>query len=282
MRAAEAARQRFHALGIDVISISGASAEAASELAQKALDSDVDALVVCGGDGLIGLALQHQAHHEMPLGIIPAGTGNDHARMYGIPLDPAAAAEVVARGNVKVTDLGKLTAGDDPDTSVIFGTIACQGFDSLANERTNKMKWPTGRSRYTVASLLELIKFRNIPSRITIAEEEAVRELDVMLVAVGNTSSYGGGATICPTADPTDGLFDVTIVHAMKKLEALAKLGAYFKGERHDDPHVSTVRTSRIRIEMDGEIPCYADGDRFSLMPIEAEILPNAGRYLVP
>lgn len=280
---ADIALRRFQELGVEVISDTGTSKQASAELIEGALASSVDALVVCGGDGMVNLALQKQAFHDMPLGIIPAGTGNDHARNYGIPLNPAEAAEVVARGKTKTTDLGRLISGSDPDTSMIFGTIACQGFDSLTNTRTNRMRWPTGNSRYVLAALLEFATFQKIPSRIFVEGEEAPRELDLTLIAVGNTSSYGGGAAICPKADPTDGLLDVTMIQCMSKFAAVCKLNAFFQGRNHDQAtEVITLRTKKIRIEMDRPVPSCADGEFFGNTPVEVEVLPGAGHYLVP
>ncbi|MFE1514245.1 diacylglycerol kinase family protein, partial [Corynebacterium bovis] len=103
--AADAARRRFGERGVDVVSIQGASPASSRELAAQAVADDrIDALVVCGGDGLINLALQEQAGTGTPLGIIPAGTGNDHAREYRIPMDPRRAADVVVGGFTTTTD----------------------------------------------------------------------------------------------------------------------------------------------------------------------------------
>ncbi|WP_328699846.1 diacylglycerol kinase family protein [Corynebacterium qintianiae] len=110
MRVAQAARDRFSHHGIDVVSLQGATAERSLELAEAALDdARLDALVVCGGDGLINLALQAQAQSAVPLGIIPAGTGNDHAREYNLPTDPEKAADVIAQGFYTTTDLALIT-----------------------------------------------------------------------------------------------------------------------------------------------------------------------------
>ncbi|WP_425278767.1 diacylglycerol kinase family protein [Corynebacterium bovis] len=108
--AADAARRRFGERGVDVVSIQGASPASSRELAAQAVADDrIDALVVCGGDGLINLALQEQAGTGTPLGIIPAGTGNDHAREYRIPMDPCRAADVVVGGFTTTTDLSLMT-----------------------------------------------------------------------------------------------------------------------------------------------------------------------------
>ena len=83
--AAERAIAQFHRRGVDVVAIAGSDAEHARRLVEGALERGMDALVVVGGDGIVSLALQVLAQTDIPLGIIPAGTGNDHAREFGIP-----------------------------------------------------------------------------------------------------------------------------------------------------------------------------------------------------
>ena len=91
------------------VEIVGRDAEHARQLVRDALDRGTDALVVVGGDGVISLALQELAGGDVPLGIIPAGTGNDHAREFGLPTDdPEAAADVVADGRAETVDLGRI------------------------------------------------------------------------------------------------------------------------------------------------------------------------------
>src|SRR5690242_3842747 len=97
--AAERAVAQLLRRGIDVCAIVGTDAAHARRLVDEALDGGTAALVVVAGDGVISLALQALARGDVPLGIVPAGTGNDHAREYRLPTgDPEAAADVVADG----------------------------------------------------------------------------------------------------------------------------------------------------------------------------------------
>lgn len=168
----------------------------------EALERGTDAVVVVGGDGVIGLVLQTLAGSDIPLGIVPAGTGNDHAREYGIPKDPVAAADIVADGWTETVDLGRIR--DRAGGVTWFGTVAAAGFDSLVTDRANRMRWPRGRMRYNLAMLAELSQLRLLPFRLVFDGKEVVTHLT--LAAFGNTRSYGGGMLICPMpTTPTAG-----------------------------------------------------------------------------
>lgn len=277
--AAERAVARFQELGIDVVEIVGRDADHARELVEQALADGTDALVVVGGDGVIRLALQALARTDIPLGIVPAGTGNDHAREYCIPTgDPAAAVDVIAAEHTESVDLG-LVRGPDGSNSW-FGTIAATGFDSLVSDRVNRMRWPHGRMRYNLAILAELSRLRLLPFRMVFDGE---RELvtDLTLAAFGNTRTYGGGMRICPNANHSDGLLDVTMVHTASRTKLIRLFPTVFKGTHVELAEVSTERARTITVESPG-INAYADGDYVCPLPAEISAVPGALRILVP
>jgi len=212
LHAAQVAIARLQHRGIEVVEIIGDDAEDARYLAGAAVERGTDALMVTGGDGVVSNALQVLAGTDVPLGIIPAGTGNDHAREFCIPTkDPEAAADIVVDGWTETIDLGRIR--DDKGGEKWFGTVAAAGFDSLVTDRANRMSWPHGRLRYYIAMLAELSQLRMLPFRMVL---DGTREIDsdITLAAFGNTRSYGGGLLICPDADPSDGLLDITMAHS--------------------------------------------------------------------
>lgn len=274
--AAERAVAQFHRRGVDVVTIAGTDAEHARRLVEGALERGMDALVVVGGDGIISLALQVLAQTDIPLGIIPAGTGNDHAREFGIPTkDPEAAADVVVDGVTKTIDLGRIKGADGTDKW--FGTVMAAGFDSLVTDRTNRMKWPHGRMRYNLAIVAELSKLRLLPFRIMLDGREVDTELT--LAAFGNTRSYGGGMLICPDADPCDGLLDVTMVASASRTRLIRLFPTVFKGTHVDLDEVSTARARTITVDSPG-INAYADGEYVCPLPVEVSAVPGALRIL--
>ena len=109
-----------------------------------------------------------------------------------------------------------------------FAGVLGSGFDSMVNERANRMTWPSGRSRYNLAILAELRTFRPVPYTLELDGE--TWQTEAMLVAVGNGSSYGGGMRVCPDARLDDGLLDVTVLGPISKLEFLRVFPTVYKG----------------------------------------------------
>ncbi|MDI9918766.1 diacylglycerol kinase [Rhodococcus sp. IEGM 1379] len=262
--------------GIAVTEIIGTDADDAKKLAMRAIAEGTDALVVVGGDGAISIGLQAAALTDTPIGLIPAGTGNDHAREFGIPTgNPEAAADVIADGIVQQSDLAKITLGDG---SIVWsGTIIASGFDSIVTERANQMSWPKGPMRYNLAMVAELAKLRPLKYRIELDDE--VVTVDATLVAVGNGRSYGGGMLITPGASKSDGLLDVTVVSHTSRLRLMRLFPKVYKGTHIDLDAVQTYRSKKIRLESDGII-AYADGDRVGPLPVMIEAVPAALRIL--
>jgi diacylglycerol kinase (ATP) len=246
------------------------SAEEAEHLAAETVAGGVAAVVAVGGDGTVQAALQAVAGTGTPLAVVPAGTGNDLALALGIPAEPVAAAraaaEDLAAGTTRPVDLGR-TAGR------WWSTVLCCGFDSLVSDRANRLSWPRGRRRYDVAILAELARLR--PRDVTLVLDGETTTLPVTLVAVGNTSTYGGALRICPGAQPDDGLFDVTVVRAMTRRQLVGERPRLAAGTHVDHPLVSVHRVRRVELSCDG-VTTWADGEPVAPLPVTAECVPGA------
>jgi diacylglycerol kinase (ATP) len=282
IRAAQIAIARLQHRGVEVVEIIGDDAQDARYLAGAALERGTDALMVTGGDGVVSNALQVLAGTDVPLGIIPAGTGNDHAREFGIPTkDPEAAADIVVGGWTETIDLGRIQRGEGrKKCDKWFGTVAATGFDSLVTDRANRMSWPHGRLRYYIAMLAELSQLRKLPFRLVLDGTREI-EANITLAAFGNTRSYGGGLLICPNADPTDGLLDITMAHSASRTRLVRLFPTVMKGTHVNLDEVSTARAKSIRVECPG-INVYADGDFACPLPAEISAVPGALKILRP
>jgi diacylglycerol kinase (ATP) len=279
LRAARTAIARLQHRGVEVTEIIGDDAEDARYLARAAVEKGTDALMVTGGDGVVSNALQVLAGTDIPLGIIPAGTGNDHARAFGIPTkDPEAAADIVVDGWTETIDLGRIGGASGVDKW--FGTVAAAGFDSLVTDRANRMSWPHGRLRYYIAMLAELSQLRMLPFRLVLDGTKEI-DADITLAAFGNTRSYGGGLLICPNAEPTDGLLDITMAHSASRTKLVRLFPTVMKGTHVELDEVSTARAKTIHVECPG-INVYADGDFACPLPAEISAIPAALQILQP
>jgi diacylglycerol kinase (ATP) len=251
----------------------------AQSMTRLAIQDDADVLAVMGGDGMMHLgvntvaAAQLSGPNRTTLGLIPAGTGNDLSR--GIGLDPhnaVAAAAVIAAGHRRFIDLARV--GD-----TFVGAVLATGFDALVNRRANQMPWPRGSTRYAVATIAELRVFSPLRYRLILDGE--VREQLAMLVAIGNTSSYGGGMLICPKADPYDGLLDVTIIHPVGRLKLLRLLPEMYSGKFVRDPCVEQLRVREVRVEGPGLVG-FGDGEMIAAAPLTVCCVPRALPVFAP
>lgn len=250
---------------------SGAEGE---RLAGKAVAAGAAAVVAVGGDGTVHAALQAVAGTTTPLALVPAGTGNDLVRALGGLTDPVAAArasaEDLAAGTARSVDAGR--TGDR-----WWATVLCCGFDSAVSDRANRLRWPRGRRRYDIAVLAELARLK--PRELTLVLDGVSQTLPITMVAVGNTPWYGGGLKICPGADPTDGVFDVTVVGASTRLELMRTKPRLTTGTHVDHPSVSVFRASRVELSSRG-VTTYADGEPVAPLPAVAECVPGAVRVV--
>jgi diacylglycerol kinase (ATP) len=262
--------------GASVSILIGRDAEDALALARKSVESGIDALVSLGGDGMAHLALNAVAGTPTPLGIVPAGTGNDLATSLKLPTkNPVDAAGVVSDRlhSGSAWPMDAVRVGDK-----WFGCVLGAGFDSRVNDRANRMCWPRGRMRYNLAMVAELGVFSPIPFRITLDDGEPW-ETEAMLVALGNAKSYGAGMLICPDADLTDGLIDVTVIGPTSKPELLKTFPKVFKGTHVSHPAVTTRRAKVVSLESAG-VTAYADGEFLADLPITCECVPGAVQIL--
>lgn len=237
-----------------------------------------DILVVMGGDGMMHLGVDAVAWTGIPLGMIPSGSGDDLCRGLGIPVGDVDAALDLLNGEPRSVDL--IQADDE-----WVGSIVASGFDARVNLRANAMKFPRGRMQYPVALMKELSTFRPLQYTITVDGQE--RELDAMLIAVGNTSSYGGGLKICPDADPEDGLLDVTIIHPVSRRTLVGIFPKIYAGAFTHLDVVERFRCAQIRI--DGELPAtgekltaMGDGEEIGPLPMTFHCRPRALNVFAP
>ncbi len=263
----ERALARLRGAGLVVRDLQGRDAGEAVDLARQCVADGVDALVVCGGDGMVHQAVQAVAMTGTPLGIVPAGSGNDVARYFDLPRqDTDAAVDRVLAGRTRTVDLAR-------SGSRYFVTVLAAGFDAVVNERANRMTWPKGQMRYNIATLAELRVFEPLPYTLQLDDRRV--SLEAMLVSVGNGPSYGGGLRITEGAVLDDGLLDVVIIKPISKPDLVRTYPKLFKGTHVHHPQYEHHLVRSVTVAAPG-IVSYADGERFGPLPLTVECAPGA------
>jgi len=229
--------------------------------------------VVVGGDGLIGKVGGALAGGDVPLGVIPAGRGNDFARVVGIPTDIPLAADLLAAGTTRTIDVGEVNGRR-------FLCIASCGFDSDANRIANEARLVPGNVVYLYAALRALAGWR--PARFEIVLDGKRHEFVGYSIAAANSKSYGGGMFVAPDAELDDGKLDVVWTRQTSKLHFLANLPKVFKGRHVRNDEVTVLRGSEVEIRADRDFAVYADGDHLASLPATVRVLPRALKVIAP
>ncbi len=261
------AASRLRGAGLVVRELRGRDAAEAQELASACVREGIDALVVCGGDGTVHFAVQAVAGTGTPLGIVPAGTGNDVARYFDLPRkDPDAAVDRIVAGRIRTVDLAR-------SGTQYFVTVLAAGFDAVVNERANRMTWPRGQMRYNIATLAELRVFEPLPYTLQLDDRQV--SLEAMLVSVGNGPSFGGGLRITEGAVLDDGLLDVVIIKPITKPDLVRTYPKLFRGTHVHHPQYERHLVRSVTVAAPGVV-AYADGERFGALPLTVECAPGA------
>ena len=275
--AGERVRAILRADGHEVVDASGRTLEEGRERAEAAIDAGAETVAVVGGDGMVNLGVNLCAGRPLRLAVVAAGTGNDFATNLGLPVrDPDAAVRVISAGRTRRVDAGRVFGADG--SVRWFGGVLGAGFDAVVTARAAKMSWPRGQMRYNLALLRELPVFRPIAYVVELDDQRI--ETRAMLVAVANTTSFGGGMNVCPDADVADGLFDVLVLNKISIPEFLRVFPKVYSGRHIGHPAVEIHRSARVRLEASG-IESQADGEVFAPLPLDVENVRGALEVVV-
>ncbi|GEL93529.1 diacylglycerol/lipid kinase family protein [Cellulomonas composti] len=287
-QAGHEAHQRLRAAGFDVEDLSAPTLAQATDRARAATLAGLDALVVVGGDGMVHLGANVVAGTTMPLGIVPAGTGNDFARGLGLPRTDVAAALAVLEHAIahgpRAVDAVRVAPPGVEAYEWYVGVLS-GGIDAAVNARANGLRWPRGEARYVRALLAELTSFRPYGYRVTLDDD--VWESAGTLVAVANAPWFGGGLHVAPDALLDDGLLDVVLAGPFTKPGVVRIFPGIYRGRHVHDPRVQIRRSRTVLIEPVPTIgatppPAFADGERIGPLPLRAELVAGALQVLAP
>lgn len=230
-----------------------------------------DRVVVCGGDGTLHLAVREFDLARGTLALVPLGSGDDFAKVLGIPRDVRAACELALRGTAREVDVA--IAND-----IRFLGVAGLGFDSeVARYANENVKFLRGSLVYLYAIIRVLPRF--IPHRVTI---DGARDEEIMFATVGNSRQYGGGIRITPDALIDDRLLDLCIVHRTSRLQLLKTLPKAYTGAHVKRPFVETGRGTTFTFASERPMDVYADGERITATPVRFALSDERLRIVAP
>ena len=243
-------------------------------------------IVVAGGDGslhaVVAALYRRKDLAGRTLALLPLGTGNDFARALDLPLEPEAAATAIVSGKARSMDLLVDDHGGVVVNSVHVGASA-QASRKGAVWKERLGRFGLGILGYPIGAAIAAVKPPTVRLRVE-ADGEVVADIDrrVLMVAVGNGTSVGGGTELTPDADPGAGMADVLISYAVGPL---ARLGFAWHLHGADHEHRDDVRALRARqVAVTGEAFWVSADGELSGPETSAgwQVLPGAYSMIVP
>lgn len=283
-RLTPAVEARLSDAGVRVTRTLAHSPEHAHATCADAVAEGYDGLVVVGGDGMAHIGLNACARTDVPLGVIPAGTGNDFVRGVGLAAPAPGpgrdrrrgwerATDAVVAGRTRAIDLAEVRGDLHRGQLEYAGCVVSTGYDEKVNARANKAPIDLGHLSYVGAVIAEARSFAPLHYRLDLDGEH--REVDAILVAVANSGIFGGGIRIAPDYDLTDSLLDVVIVHPVGLSTLVRYLPHLATGRTFDHPAIERLRVRRAVVDGDG-LHGMADGEPLGDVPLTVSAAPGA------
>jgi len=238
-----------------------------------------DVVVSVGGDGMLSSLAGLVAGRDATLAVVPAGRGNDFARMLGLPDDAAGQARVLLESAVRRVDLLSVSGLAEP--RMVAGSVYA-GVDARAAEIVDGATWLPRGLQYPYAALRALATYR--PGRYRVSVDGEAREYDAATVVVANSAYYGQGMQIAPPASVEDGLLDVVVIEAASRLALMRSLPKVYDGAHVHLDEVTVLSGARVEVTGSSRTPIPVGGDGEPLGPLPAlgsapavvEVVPGA------
>ncbi|GAB6189021.1 diacylglycerol kinase family lipid kinase [Marinitoga arctica] len=242
-------------------------------------------IIGVGGDGTIneivnGLFNQKYINLlDVVIGLIPTGTGNDWGKSIGIPNNYIEAIDIIKKNNIITQDVGRVEYYEgEKKKERYFINISGMFFDAIVTRNTNisKDKNKSGSFSYLLNLITTLFKYSSQKAIIKI-DDKIIRE-KIFSMAVGICKYSGGGMMMLPNALYNDGLFDITIINEVPKLQVIKNIKKIFDGTFINLKWVKQFRGKSVTIDSEGKIYLEVDGESLGHSPFKFNILQNSLR----
>lgn len=254
----------------------------ATKVQWTSLIEQADVAVIFGGDGTVHRHLSTLVELDIPVLVVPCGSGNDFARALGIRsvADAVKAFHNFSDGNGAYNiDLG-LIRGASGDAPKHFCCVAGVGIDSAIARRANaQSQWLRSHGGYAFSAVREFLSFRPANIQISSNDIDAASE-PTILAAVANAPAYGGSMKIAPRAKLDDGRLDVCVVRNMGLLKLFTLFPSVYFGQHLGFLEVEYAQTPALKIQTEVPADVFADGEYVCQTPVEFSIAPGALKVL--
>ena len=247
----------------------------------KAVKRGIDLVVVVGGDGAVAQVATKLVGTDIPLGVIPSGTGNLFAGNYGIPTDPTKALDTIMEGHGRSIDVGMA----EVDGKRRAFAIACGiGFDAHVMDATSRAeKVRFGKLAYLVHALGQTAQLRNVRHTVTLDGVETT--VNAAQVFIANAGRMLPMLEPKPPVIPDDGVLDVIVVTARGPVQALAAAWEATRQDglgKTDSGRVFRARARSIEVTASRARPVELDGSVMGRTPVKASVVAGGLCVLVP
>lgn len=254
-----------------------------------ASSNDADAVLIFGGDGTIHRHLSALVRLQLPVLVVPSGSGNDFARALALrSLEDSLCAwrNFESRKTLaRAVDLGRIIPSGAADGQHYFCCVASCGLDAAAARRANKMpRWLRAHGGYALALVPLLFNLPEFSLRLTHTNSNHPTEQQkrTLFTAFANTPYYGDGMRVAPEADFTDGKLDICRVGPMNPIQLLYMFPTVYFGRHLLSPKVEHSQSERVLVETDSPAEIYADGEFVCKTPAEITVEPGALKVILP
>jgi diacylglycerol kinase (ATP) len=271
------------------------------QIGMPASSTNADAVLLFGGDGTIHRHLASFVKLQLPVLIVPCGSGNDFARALGLRSSGHALRAwrkfLVDRSNIRAIDLGTIAplsaqpqsndSPTEPGTSHYFCCVAGLGLDGEVASRANRLpRWLRGHGGYVLSLPPALVRFAPFPAKISAHSENdewnTKAEKPLVLAAFANAPVFGGGMKIAPKAQLDDGLLDICLVSDMNAFKLFCLFPTVYFGRHLNLDVVEYFKANRARVETEHPFDIYADGEFVCRTPVEVGVAARALPVVVP
>ena len=259
----------------------------AAILSREKIEAGYSKIIVVGGDGTMNevingvFAQKRFPTNEVMLGMISVGTGNDWGKMFDIPGDYEEAIKTIKSQNTFIQDAGLVSYNRSNQTwQRYFINIAGMGFGARVVARSNKLK-AKGKSSarlYMATLLTSLLKYRSIKTFIEIDGNSFMRKVFNLNVGIGKYN--GGGMMQIPDAIADDGLYSITLIKKMGKLNVIANINKLYNGKITKHRKVESYSGKVISIDSPSTLHLETDGETLGHSPIEFQIIPRSVKVI--